>query len=140
MIRQMILINKIGQASPNIRLAMKLFKFAKMPLLQRIRHTIAAIYDYSKQTKTNLIGFYFYNLIQIPVFIVMVLSIRKISFENSELENAGIWWFKNLNEADPYLILPIIATILNYMNLGVSSLNKKVIERYNEGKRALVHQ
>ena len=49
----------------------------------------------------------------------MVLSIRKVSFENSDLEGAGIWWFKNLNEADPYLILPIIATILNYINLGV---------------------
>ena len=50
----------------------------------------------------------------------MVLSIRKISYENDDLAGAGIWWFKNLNEADPYLILPIIATILNYINLGVS--------------------
>ena len=122
MIRQMILINKIGQASPNMRLVMKLFKFSKMPLLSRLRHTISAIYDYSKQTNTNLLAFYFYNLIQIPVFIVMVLSIRKISFENDDLAGQGIWWFKNLNEADPYLILPIIATILNYINLGVMIL------------------
>ncbi len=50
----------------------------------------------------------------------MVLSIRKISYENDDLAGAGIWWFKNLNEADPYLILPILATILNYINLGVS--------------------
>lgn len=50
----------------------------------------------------------------------MVLSIRKIAFENEALAGAGIWWFKNLNEADPYLILPIVATILNYINLGVS--------------------
>ena len=61
-------------------------------------------------------------MIQIPVFIVMVLSIRKISYENDDLAGAGIWWFKNLNEADPYMILPIIATILNYVNLGVSFL------------------
>ena len=27
-------------------------------------------------------------------------------------------WFPNLNEADPYLILPVIATALNYYNLG----------------------
>ena len=83
---------------------------------------VSAIYDYSKQTNTNLLAFYFYNIIQIPVFIVMVLSIRKISYENDDLANAGIWWFKNLNEADPYLILPILATILNYVNLGVSSI------------------
>lgn len=50
----------------------------------------------------------------------MVLSIRKISYENDDLSGAGIWWFKNLNEADPYMILPFVATLLNYVNLGVS--------------------
>jgi len=48
----------------------------------------------------------------------MVLSIRKISYENEELFGAGAFWFKNLNEPDPYLILPVLATLLNYMNLG----------------------
>ena len=63
----------------------------------------------------------------------MVLSIRKISFENDDLAGAGIWWFKNLNEADPYLILPILATILNYFNLGVSPNN--VISLFREESR-----
>lgn len=49
----------------------------------------------------------------------MVMSIRKISYENDDLKGAGILWFKDLNEADPYLILPIVATVLNYLNLGV---------------------
>ena len=52
----------------------------------------------------------------------MVLSIRKISFENTDLEGAGMLWFPNLNEPDPYLILPLLATALNYFNLGVSAL------------------
>lgn len=59
----MVVINKIGQASPNIRLVMKLFKFSKMGIFSRIKNTAGAIYDYSKQTKTNLLAFYFYNLI-----------------------------------------------------------------------------
>jgi membrane protein insertase Oxa1/YidC/SpoIIIJ len=84
MIRQMILINKIGQASPNIRVSAKLFKYSKQSLFARLRHTASAIY---------LLAFYFYNLIQIPVFIVMVLSIRKISFENDDLIGTGILWF-----------------------------------------------
>ena len=42
---------------------MKLFKHSKMSLLARLRHTGAAIYDYAKQTNTNLLAFYFYNLI-----------------------------------------------------------------------------
>ena len=52
----------------------------------------------------------------------MVLSIRKISTENEDLSGAGVLWFKNLNEPDPYLILPLLATCLNYFNLGVSFL------------------
>lgn len=76
------------------------------------------MYDYSKQTNTSLMKFYFYNIVQIPVFIIMVLSIRKVSTEQDSLTGAGCLWFKDLNEADPYLVLPIIATALNYVNLG----------------------
>jgi membrane protein insertase Oxa1/YidC/SpoIIIJ len=56
----------------------------------------------------------------------MVMSIRKISFENSDLHGAGILWFKNLNEADPYLILPILSSVLNYFNLTVSICDLKL--------------
>ena len=60
----------------------------------------------------------------------MVFSIRKIAFENEALAGAGILWFKNLNEPDPYLILPLMACLLNYLNLGVSSY--KLISFYRE--------
>ena len=52
----------------------------------------------------------------------MVMSIRKIAFEVDDLAGTGILWFKNLNEADPYYILPFVATLLNYINLGVSNV------------------
>lgn len=120
MVRQMILINKMAYASPSFRLVAKLVKHSEMPFYKRYWQGFRAALDYSRQTKTNLLSFYFYNLVQIPVFIIMVLSIRKISFENTDLEGAGMLWFKNLNEPDPYLILPILATALNYFNLGVS--------------------
>lgn len=50
----------------------------------------------------------------------MVLSIRKISFENDDLAGAGCLWFPNLNEADTTMVLPLISTVLNYINLSVS--------------------
>jgi CDP-diacylglycerol pyrophosphatase len=59
----------------------------------------------------------------------MVLSIRKISFENDDLTGAGMLWFKNLNEPDTYLLLPLIATGLNYINLGVRK-SSNFLERY----------
>lgn len=98
----------------------KLFKQSQMSFPKKVYHAIRSIYLHSKQTNVNLFGFYFYNIIQIPVFIVMVLSIRKISFENDDLTGAGMLWFKDLNEPDTTLILPLVATVLNYINLGVS--------------------
>ena len=103
-------------------MAAKLFKHAELPLYKRVLYLTRAVLDYSKQTNTRLLSFYFYNMIQIPVFIIMVLSIRKISTENEDLTGAGMLWFKNLNEPDAYLLLPLIATVLNYFNLGVSCL------------------
>ena len=75
----------------------------------------------------------------------MVLSIRKISYENEELAGAGILWFPNLNEPDPFLILPITSAILNYFNLSVSSIfNKFLIFLYlawnHKRKRTLVRE
>ena len=60
------------------------------------------------------------------------MSIRKISFENNDLQGAGILWFKNLNEADPYLILPILSSVLNYFNLTVSIFILTLILKYRE--------
>ena len=47
----------------------------------------------------------------------MVMSIRKISYENPDLAGAGMWWFPDLNEQDPFCILPVTAALLNYFNL-----------------------
>ena len=84
---QMVLINKMSAASPSIRLAFKLMRFSKLPLHKRAWHGTRAIFDFTKQTKTNLTAFYFYNIIQIPVFILMVFTIRKISTENEDLND-----------------------------------------------------
>ena len=126
MIRQMTLINKMSSASPDIRLAAKLFKHSKMALPKRAWYFARAVYNYQKQTKTSLLQFYICNIIQVPIFIVMVLSIRKISYENDELAGAGMLWFPNLNEPDPFLILPISAALLNYWNLtrGITKENE----------------
>ena len=73
----------------------------------------------------------------------MVLSIRKISTETEDLTGAGALWFPNLNDPDPYMLLPLMATALNYFNLGVSAiitsfLNKLLPERNHQRERALV--
>jgi len=56
----------------------------------------------------------------------MVMSIRKIATENDGMTGAGILWFKDLNEPDATLILPISAAVLNYFNLtkGITKENE----------------
>ena len=118
MIKQMVLINKMSHASPSIRLTSNLFKHSELPFYKKAWYAGRAIFNFARQTNTSLTSFFFYNLIQLPVFIVMVLSIRMICTENQDLTGTGVLWFPNLNEADQYLILPAIATVLNYFNLG----------------------
>lgn len=118
MIRQMVLINKMSGASPNMRLAGKMFKHIDKGLITRASWTAKAVLDLAKQTGVSVSKFYFYNLVQIPVFIIMVFSVRKICYEQPELAGKGILWFKDLNEPDPYMILPLLAVTLNYINLG----------------------
>ena len=65
----------------------------------------------------------------------MVLSIRKISTENEDLTGAGAFWFPTLTEPDPYMLLPFMATALNYFNLGVSQLVAANSVSYREESR-----
>lgn len=74
-----------------------MFKHVDMRITKKFWIAFSAAYDFAKQTGTNLMLFYLYNIIQIPVFVIMIFSIRKISFENDDLAGQGILWFKDLN-------------------------------------------
>lgn len=80
---------------------------------------VRAVLKYSKDVNVNLLTFAAYNLVQFPIFILMVFSIRKLATEQ-DLTNHGILWFPNLNEADPYMILPIFSVVVTYFNIGVN--------------------
>lgn len=97
MISQMVLINKMSKASPNFRVLGKMFKHVQLRLPSKLRLAFLAAYDFAKQTGVNLMLFYIYNIIQIPVFIIMIFSIRKICFEHGDLAGQGALWFKDLN-------------------------------------------
>ena len=114
----MILIQRMAKVSPNIRLLNACIFKCELPLRLKIYYYLRSIKKYADDVNVNLLAFGGYNLIQLPVFLLMVWSIRKIATEE-DLTNTGILWFKNLNESDPYLILPIISMLITYINLGV---------------------
>ena len=110
------------KVSPNIRLLSYCVIKCDLPLRLKAYYYFRAIIKYSKEVNVNLISFVAYNIIQLPIFLLMVWSIRKIATEQ-DLTGTGILWFKNLNEADPYMILPIISVIVTYFNLCVKFFN-----------------
>ncbi len=118
---QVIQVNKVSKITPNIRLLFRCAKDAKIPIIKKVYYFIRASRLYFKDIKVNPFMFMLYNLIQIPVFFLMIFSIRKISSENN-LSSEGILWFKDLHQADPYMILPLISAAITYYNLGVSLL------------------
>lgn len=121
LLRQMILIQRMAKVSPNIRLLAACTLKCDLPLHLKAYYFLRSIKKYSNDVNVNLFAFCGYNLVQLPVFLLMVWSIRKIATEE-DLTNTGILWFKNLNEADPYFILPMFSMLITYINLGVKIL------------------
>ena len=116
-IAQVVSINKVSKITPNVRLLYQCAKDSNLSKVKKSYYFLKACFKYCKDIKVNPFLFLSYNLLQVPIFFLMIFSIRKISFEHN-LTGEGMLWFKNLNEPDPYMILPIAAALITYYNLG----------------------
>jgi membrane protein insertase Oxa1/YidC/SpoIIIJ len=123
MIRQMVLVQRMAKISPNIRLLSYCTYKCNLPFFKKYYYFMRSLFKFAKEVNVNLFTFAAYNIFQIPVFFIMVFSIRKISYEE-DLTNTGILWFKNLNEPDGYFLLPFISAFLTYYNIG-RGINKE---------------
>lgn len=120
-IKQIMYFNNLSKVMPNIKKLSYATLKCNLPLSLKIFYFVKAIFVYLKDTNIRPFLFFAYNFFQIPLFFCMILSIRKICTENNFL-NEGILWFKNLSEPDPYMILPIISSIITFYNLGVRNI------------------
>lgn len=119
MIKQMVSIQKMAKVTPNIKLLFIVTRKSNLSFIKKYYYFTRSILMWMNEVKVNPFLFITYNIIQLPVFFLMIFSIKKISAEEN-LTNTGILWFKNLNEPDPYMVLPILAVGITYYNLGVS--------------------
>jgi membrane protein insertase Oxa1/YidC/SpoIIIJ len=117
MIKQMIFVHRMAKVTPNIRLLGYCTLKCNLSLTKKIYYFVRSAFVYSKDVKVNPFTFMAYNLFQLPVFFLMVMSIRKIAYEE-DLKASGILWFKDLNQPDTYMILPVFSVLLTYYNLG----------------------
>lgn len=57
-------------------------------------------------------------LVQLPVFVTFALANRRmIDTAVPGLDSGGLWWFEDLTEADPLLLLPLACLGSTYLNL-----------------------
>lgn len=57
-------------------------------------------------------------LVQLPVFVTFALANRRmIDTAVPGLDSGGVWWFEDLTEADPLLLLPLACLGSTYLNL-----------------------
>lgn len=122
LIKQVILVHKQAKVSSHIKLIGHATFGSKLKFYLKIKYFLKAVFQYSSSVKVNPVVLVAYNLFQIPIFFLMIFSIRKISFDEN-LINEGVLWFRNLNEPDPYMVLPIVSVLMTYYNLGVKILN-----------------
>ena len=76
-----------------------------------------------KKHRISLLSMFGGTLIQIPVFVTFVFTVRRMIRDPElahELATGGALWFDNLTLADATMVLPLTAIGLTYMNLQVS--------------------
>eukprot|EP01096_Ripella_sp_DP13-Kostka_P010515 TRINITY_DN413_c0_g1_i1.p1 TRINITY_DN413_c0_g1~~TRINITY_DN413_c0_g1_i1.p1 ORF type:complete len:423 (-),score=165.75 TRINITY_DN413_c0_g1_i1:20-1264(-) len=60
-------------------------------------------------------------LFQVPVFISMILSVRRLCFHESSLKTENFLWVSDLSTADPQYRLAFISTLLFMVNIEIPS-------------------
>lgn len=66
--------------------------------------------------------------LQTPIFVSTFLVLRElINYPNEEMKTEGLFWFTNLTEADPYVLLPMTtaATLFVMLKWGVEFGNSQ---------------
>mmetsp|Transcript_6349 Transcript_6349/g.11045 ORF Transcript_6349/g.11045 Transcript_6349/m.11045 type:complete len:230 (+) Transcript_6349:352-1041(+) len=111
---------------PDIRLLTALYKDSSLSPAQRLWMSVDFARKLLKHYHVNLFKVSGYMALQVPHFLTYVWSVRRLAATNPALETGGALWFKNLAEADPTMILPIVSMGLTYYSLqrGVTPENR----------------
>ena len=111
-IKQMKFTGRVQEVQPKIQ-----YLTAKMkehtPGSELHNNYAIQLRDLIQKHDVNPLKMFMFPLIQAPVFITMFMSLRKLA-ENGPfvdgLANGGALWFQDLSVADPYYILPVLAS------------------------------
>ena len=126
LIKQYRSLTPLAKAMPSYRLAGEIIKHAEVSNFTKISAWYTTSRQINKFYKTKFYKAFIYAILQIPQFITFVWSVRSLCVTNSELITGGTGWFVDLTVPDPFMILPIFAIGVSYLNLqrGITPENK----------------
>ncbi|GAB5366981.1 hypothetical protein AAMO2058_001190400 [Amorphochlora amoebiformis] len=94
---------------PYLRVLKSAFSKAKEPMVPRLnllRRNLNITFRTFRFSPTMMAV---YPILNIGMFFTFVVGVRNIVLTYPEFTSAGYLWFTNLQEPDPYMILPIVA-------------------------------
>lgn len=91
---------------------------------QRLQAEIMSLY---REQKINPAAGCWPIIVQVSVLSFLKWTIRSAR-EDSRFANGGFLWCKDLTKPDPYFILPILATVLNFVTTSMAMTNSQVID------------
>lgn len=119
-------VGPIAGAMPDLRVLTELTKKSDASNLKKAQIFIKTFRNLCRVHGAKPLKASTYAFLQIPHFLTYVWSVRYLCATNPALETGGALWFMNLAEADPYYVLPVVASGLTYLTLnkGITPENK----------------
>ncbi len=125
-LQQFKAVGPIAGAMPDLRLLTELTKSSEASNFKKAQIFVQTFRNLCKAKGAKPLKASMYAFLQVPHFLTYVWSVRYLCATNPALEQGGAFWFKNLAEADPYCILPVMASGLTYLTLnkGITPENR----------------
>ncbi|KAL4512620.1 hypothetical protein ABPG72_020457 [Tetrahymena utriculariae] len=108
--------SKLASIAPVLIQVKKLADQCQVSRSKRIQLIATAWFQIIRQQKLKMLRLFVYNLVNIPIIITMVWSIRRTMVEET-VKNTSFLWIPSFIQVDPYFVLPVLAIAGYYWNL-----------------------
>jgi len=118
LILQLKSFGHFAKAMPEFRLLKELHESSQLSNSTKNMLLVQGGMEVTSRTKASFLKLISYGVLQVPLFITFVWSVRSLCFTNETLKAGGLLWFSDLTVADPTCILPLVCNFFTYFTIG----------------------
>lgn len=107
-----------AKAMPEFRLLKELHGKSQLPASTKGKLLIQGGTEIARGTQASFLKLVSYAVLQVPLFVTFVWSVRSLCATNDSLKTGGLLWFSDLTVADPTFVLPLVCNCLTYFAIG----------------------